>query len=332
MHELTLTYAGGDYADRVMPLIDGTVRPQGISLRHITVPIGDLFIRVANFAEFDVCEMSMSTYMNLIARGDERFVAIPVFPSRHFRHGDMFVHRDSGISGPKDLVGRKVGVSEYQMTAAVWQRAMLQHEFDVQPKDMHWYEGGIVEPIHVVRNPIESPPGVTIDAIPDGAFLEAMIGDGEVDAYFCPKMPPAFTDGSGRVRRLFPNSMEVEQDYYRRTGIFPIMHLVVIKRAIYERDKWVAISLMEACTEAQKIGWRRVTETTTLGLMLPWLQQNLDEIRGAMGPDHWPYGLAANYALLEAFCQFHFEQGLSERRLTPEELFVPETHAALPGL
>ncbi len=334
MHELELTYAGVNYADRIMPLIDGTVRPEGIALRYLYVPVGDLFIRVARFAEFDVAEMSLSTYMNLISRNDDRFVGVPAFPSRNFRHSWMFVHRDSGINEPKDLIGRSVAVPEYQMTAAVWQRAFLKHDYGIEPKDIRWFEGGLTEPGYFARNPIPPPKGVSIEVVPEDKFLEGMVGDGELDALFCPKMPPAFYDGSGRVRRLFPNSVEVEQDYYRRTGFFPIMHLVVIKREVYERNKWVAATLLQAFIEAQKIGWQRVSVTNTLGIMLPWLQRDLDEITDLMGvgPGHWRYGFAANRAILDAICGYHFEQGLSERRLAPEELFAPETHNAPMGI
>ena len=328
MQDLDLTYAGMNYADRLMPMIDGTVRPQGIAMRYINTPIGSLFKRVANFGEFDVTEMSLATYMNLVARNDERFVGIPVFTSRCFRHSWMFVHRDSGIKEPKDLVGKKVGVPEYEMTAGVWQRALLQHDYGVEPKDIRWFEGGLAVPGYFGRNPIPPPAGVSIEIIPEDKSFEGMAGDGELDALFCPKKPPAFLDGSGRMRRLFPNWVEVEQEYYRRTNFFPIMHLVVIKRAVYEQHKWVAISLLQASMEAQRIGWKRVSETTPLGLMLPWLERDLDEIDELMGTDHWPYGLAKNHEILDAICQYHHEQGLSERRLTPEELFTPETRLA----
>ena len=332
MSDLELTYAGLNYADRIAPLIDGSVRPQGIDLRYLYVPVGDLFVRVSQFAEFDVAEMSMSTFTNLMSRGDDRFVAIPAFPSRSFRHGRMFVRSDSGINEPSDLVGRKIGVPEYQMTAGVWQRAALQHDFGVEPKDIRWFEGGVMKPGYFPRNPIPPPPGVSIEIIPQDKFLEGMAVDGELDGLFFAQLPSVFADGSGRMRRLFPEWVEIEKDYYRRTGFFPIMHATVIRRDVYERNRWVAVSLMEALKEAQRVGWQRVFKTNALHVMLPWLQQELDVIDELMGANHWPYGFAENYDIVNAFCQYHFEQGLSERLMTPEELFVPETHHAPVGL
>jgi 4,5-dihydroxyphthalate decarboxylase len=328
MANIDLTYAGVDYLDRTRTLIDGTTRPGGISLRYVVLPPSELFRRVAQDNEFDAAEMSTATYMNLLSRGDDRYVGIPVFPSRNFRHGYIFVHRDSGIKEPKDLVGRKIGVSEYQMTAAVWQRAALMYDYGVMPKDIRWFQGAEWTAGYLERNAIPDPPGVSIQMIPPEETLQAMLARGELDGLLSPNRPPTMLDGSGRVRRLFPNWVEVEQEYYQRTGLFPIMHMVVIQRRIYEKYPWVAMSLYDAFVEAQRVSWTRLLETGSLGVMLPWLPHELEQIQQIMGPGHWPYGLQANRKVLEALCQYHFEQGLSTKKLKPEDLFAPETHGA----
>lgn len=311
--------------DRTRPLMDETVKPMGISLRYLTIRPGELFRRVAQYTEFDAAEMSSSTYMNLLSKGDTRYIAIPVFPSRNFRHSYIFVHRDSGIEKPADLRGKKVGISEYQMTAGVFQRGMLQHEYGVMPGEMHWHQGGLMEPGYLERNAIPDPPGVKISYIPENRSLEEMVGTGELDALFTPARPRPFLDGSGRVRRLFPNSVEVEQDYYRRTKIFPIMHLVVIRRDLYEQNRWIAVSLLEAFMQAQEIGWRRMQGTGTLAVMLPWMPQELEAIQEHMGPKFWAYGFENSLPTLNALCQYHYEQGLSDRKFDPAELFAHET-------
>jgi 4,5-dihydroxyphthalate decarboxylase len=328
MADLALTYAGVDYLDRTRSLVDGTTRPAGISLRFISLPPNEVFRRVAQHTEFDAAEMSISTYMNLVSRDDRRYVGIPVFPSRNFRHGYIFVHRDSGINEPRDLVGRRIGVSEYQQTAGVWVRAALMRDYGVMPRDIKWMEGAEWTPGHVERNAIPAPPGVSIEAIPREKTLHGMLAGGELDGMMSPNRPPMLLDGSGRVRRLFPNWVEVEQDYYRRTGFFPIMHMVVVQRRIYDQYPWVAMSLFDAFCDAQRSSWGRMVQTGSLAVMLPWLPRELEETEQVMGPNHWPYGLKANRAVLEALCEYHFEQGLSERRLRPEDLFAVETHDA----
>ncbi|HEY7060174.1 MAG TPA: PhnD/SsuA/transferrin family substrate-binding protein [Chloroflexota bacterium] len=325
MHELTLTYAGADYLDRTRALVDGTVRPAGLRLRFLPMQPTALFRRLVQYTEFDVAEMSTSVYMSLLARGDERYVAIPVFLSRNFRHGYIFVSAASGIREPGDLRGKRAGILEYQMTAALWQRALLQHEYGVAPADMQWCDGPLRPPGESEPNPIPAPPGLAIAHLPPDKYLESLLAEGELDALFSAARPPALTDGSGRVRRLFPDFVAAEQDYYRRTGIFPIMHLVVLRRALYQEQPWIAHSLLVAFQEAQRLGWQRLQETGTLAVMLPWLSAELEQVAAVMGPRPWPYGVEENYATISAMCQYHHEQGLSRERLAPEQLFAPET-------
>jgi 4,5-dihydroxyphthalate decarboxylase len=327
MNDLPVTYGGIDYLDRLPPLLDGTVKPAGISLRIVpfTEPL-DLFRRVAQHTDFDAAEMSFSTYTNLVSRGDDRYIAIPFFPSRSFRHGDIYVHRDSGISQPADLRGKKVGIPQYQMTAALWQRAFLQYDYGVLPREIHWYTGGLTSAGQLEPNAIPNLPGITIDLIQDSKTLEGSLAEGELSALFSPNRPPALLDGSGRIRRLFANYDAVEQEYYRRTGFFPIMHLVVIRRALYQEHLWVAASLLQAFAQAQRLGWERLQGAGALRIMLPWLTAEIEATTALMGPNHWKQGFADNYTVLDTMCTYHYEQGLSERRLSVQELFARETH------
>jgi 4,5-dihydroxyphthalate decarboxylase len=326
MNDLLVTYGGIDYLDRLPPLLDGTVKPSGISLRIVpfTEPL-DLFRRVVRHSDFDAAEMSFSTYANLVSRGDDRYIAIPFFPSRSFRHGDIYVHRDSGISHPADLRGKKVGIPQYQMTAAVWQRAFLQYDYGVLPREIRWYTGGLTSPGQLEPNAIPNLPGVTIDLIPDTKALEGSLAEGDLSALFSPNRPAALLDGSGRIRRLFPNYREVEQEYYRRTGFFPIMHLIVIRRSLYQEHPCVAVSLFQAFAQAQRLGWERLRGPGAPRIILPWLTAEIEATTALMGPNHWKQGFAENYTILATMCRYHYEQGLSERRLTPEDLFARET-------
>jgi 4,5-dihydroxyphthalate decarboxylase len=326
MADLQLTFASLDYLDRTRAIVDGSVQPDGIELDCMTLGPYELFQRVAQRVDFDVAEMSASTDISLVAQGDRRYVAIPVFLSRLFRHGYMFVHGPGPITEPVQLAGRRVGVPDYEMTAAVWQRAVLMHDHGVQPEQIRWFQGGEFQPGFVRRIELQARPGLSIEVIPEDRTLHEMLATGELDAVLCPHTPAALGDGSGRVRRLFPDYVAVEQDYYRRTGIFPIMHLMVVRREIYDEHPWVAVSLTEAFERATSLGWRRVGEVGALAVMLPWLARDLDEITALMGPDHWRHGFRANEVVLRALCRYSFEQGLSVRELEPREIFARETH------
>jgi 4,5-dihydroxyphthalate decarboxylase len=323
---LRLTFASLDYLDRTRALSERTVQPEGVELDCVRLGPYQLFQKVAQGDEFDVAEMSASTFMALASRDDEKYVAIPVFLSRRFRHGDIFVHGDGDIERPEDLVGRMVGVPDYEMTAALWQRAFLQHDFGVTPEQMNWFQGGEFAPGFVQRVELSLPPGVRVGVIAEDRTLHDMVATGEIDAVLCPHVPAGLRDGSGRVRRLFPDYPDVERAYYERTKFFPIMHLTVVRRALYEEHRWLAASLMEAFVEAKALGWQRMNEFGSLAVTIPWLMHDVEEIGALMGLSFWPYGFRENFAILEAMCEYSFEQGLSARRLTPEELFVPETH------
>jgi 4,5-dihydroxyphthalate decarboxylase len=321
-----LTYAGFNYLDRTLALQLGEVSPAGIDLHYVTIrEIGALFRRMAQYAEFDASEMSLSTLMLMVGRGDDRLVGIPAFPSRSFRHGFMFVSHTSRIEAVTDLKGKKVGVADYQPTALVWIRALLEQDYGVTPRDLEWYVGGLDTPMSLERLHHETPPGVTIRPIPSGKTLEGMLLDGELDAVFDPERLLSLRTHPGQVRRLLPGYADVEREYFARTGFFPIMHTVVVRRDLYEANPWVACALLDAFEASKQAGMARLRRVTSPALGLPWLADAIDELDEVFDGDAFPYGFEANRAILDAMASYSFEQGLSETRLTAADLFAPET-------
>lgn len=325
MTRLALTYAGLSYFDRTVPLETGAVPVTGIDLNVVTFRSpGELFRRQSQHAEFDVSEMSLSTFIALVARGDDRFVGLPVFISRNFRHSQVYLHADAGIDRPEDLRGRDVGIFEYQMTAGLWIRAFLQHDHGVHASEVSWWEGGLTEPHFEERMRLDLPPSISVKRIPADRTLESMLEAGDLPALVTVQPPTTFGEPGSNVRRLFPDHRTVEHDYYLRTGLFPIMHLVVVRRDVYEANRWVAMTLVEAFTAAKEAGRRRLRAVTGLAVGLPWLSSELAEIDQLFGGDAFPYGVAANRTALEAATQYSAEQGLSPQRVEVEELFAPE--------
>jgi len=321
--DLQLSFACVDNYDRTRPLLDGTVKPEGIVLQSRAEGPGALFRQVAQQTDFDISEMSTSTFMILTSRGDDRYVGIPVYPSRNFRHGYVFINRNSGISRPEDLAGKRVGMVEYQTTAALWQRIFLQDDYGIRAQQIEWSEGGLNTPDEPERFHVDMPSDIHLSRIGPGQTLSQLLEDGKLDALIGPAEPECFRRAA-HIERLFPDYRSVEKDYYKRSGFFPIMHLVVIRREIYQEHPWVAQSLFDAFQSALATQFERIRNTSVLACALPWLMSDLEEIDEVFGDEHWPYGIAKNKALLERMTQASFEQGLSARKLEVEELFVEE--------
>ena len=322
--DLQLSFTCVDNYDRTRPLLDGTVKPEGIALQSQAEGPGELFRQIAQEGDVDVSEMSTSTFMILKSRGDDRYVGIPAFPSRNFRHGYVFVNRRSGIERPEDLVGKRLGMVEYQTTAALWQRTFLQDDYGIKANQIEWSEGGLNEPDYPERFHIEMPPDIHLSRIGPGETLSQMLEEGKLDALIGPTKPECF-GRAAHIERLFPDYRSVEKDYYKRTGFFPIMHLVVIRKEIYQEHPWAAKSILDAFQLALSTQLERLRSTGVLACALPWLMSDLEEIEEVFGDEHWPYGIAKNQALLERMTQASFEQGLSARKLEVEELFAEET-------
>jgi 4,5-dihydroxyphthalate decarboxylase len=318
-----LSLACWDY-DRTRALKDGEVSPEGIELTCLTLPVEETFFRMLLHREFDVCEMSLSSYAVSLSSGDPWLVAIPVFPSRAFRHSGIFINRSSGIEGPEDLPGRVVGVAEYELTANVWIRGILAEHHGVAVESVAYRTGGLEQPSRPEKLELDVPPEIDLAPLGGGRSLSDALATGEIDALYTPRAPSSF-QRSPEVRRLWPDAAAVEAAYYAETGIFPIMHTLVIPRRLHDSDPWIARSLFDAFTAARDRAYELLRETAALTYMLPFLPLDYERAVDSMGPDYWPYGLESNRGVLQTFLRYHHEQGLSPRLLAPEELFAPET-------
>jgi len=327
--KLHLNLACGDYA-HTHPLQIGAVPTEGIDLNYIIIGSHELFRRQANYAEFDASEFSLSTLMILHSRGDRRFVGIPVFPARRFRQKNIFINVHSQIRRPQDLAGKRVGVLEFLQTAGVWIRGFLEHDYGVKTEDIEWYIGGFDEPEenYSERISVTLPQKIRRRLIPPEKSLDGMLNDGAIDAIISPSPPQSFILGSPNVARLFPNYREVEIDYFRRTGIFPIMHTIVLKRDIFEKAPWVAQSLFKAFVLAKNVVMHRLASPAGVReyYPLPWLPDYFEETTTHLGRDLWPYGLSENRKTLESLAQYELEQCLIERPVHVDDLFPAETH------
>ena len=324
MKKLRLTLACWDY-DRTRALMDGTVRADGIELNYLALPVEETFFRMLRSREFDCSEMSLSSYCASLHAANPPFIAIPVFPSRFFRHSCIFVSAKSGIRKPEELKGKRIGVPEYQMTAPVWIRGILSDDYGVKVTDVEHFSGGEEEPGRDEKLKLDLPASIRVKPIGGNQTLSAMLAEGELDALVTARAPSTFHTRPDAVKRLFPDYADQEKAYYRRTKIFPIMHTVVIRRDVYAANPWVAQSLAKAFGVAKARAYASYDQTAALPAMVPWLTAHIEEAKREMGADWWPYGLAANRRVLETFLRYHHEQGLSKRRLDPEELFANET-------
>ena len=323
MSKLRLSLACWNY-DRTRGLLEGRLQPDGIDLIYLNLPVEETFFRMLRNREFDVAEMSLSSYTVSLFK-DSPFIAIPIFPSRFFRHSCIYVNADSGIREPRDLIGKRVGNPEYQMTAPVWIRGVLSDEYGVPVNSVTYHTGGEEQPNRSEKLKLDLPADIRVERIGPTQTLSAMLASGEIDALYTARMPSSFQTGGGKVKRLFEDYVPIEKDYFRRTGIFPIMHTVVIRREVYEQHRWIAQSLYKAFCAAQQETYADLYETAALKTMLPWLTAHVEEARREMGDDYWPYGYERNQATLSTFLRYSFEQGLSKHLLTPAQLFAPES-------
>jgi 4,5-dihydroxyphthalate decarboxylase len=321
---LPLTIACGNY-DRTRPLFDGRVRIEGCDPIFLPLEPEETFFRAFVHEEFDVAELSLSSYAMRRGAGDCPYVGIPAFLSRAFRHSAVYVRTDRGIERPEDLRGRLVGVPEYQMSAAVWVRGLLQDDYGVSPRDLRWTTGGLETPGRVEKVRFAAPAGLSLGAAPEGATLSGMLQDGAIDALVAPRPPSCFLHGAPGIGRLFADFGAAEEEYYRRTRIFPIMHLVGIRNEIAARHPWLPASAYKAFAAAKDMALAALADPNVLTSSLPFQIWNAERARTLMGNDFWPYGLEENVGTLETFLRYHFEQGLSARRLTPAELFTLST-------
>jgi 4,5-dihydroxyphthalate decarboxylase len=323
MSKLKLSVAIGDY-DRNRPLIDGAVQIDGVDPVFMTLSPEEIFFRAFRTQDFDICELSLSSFTVKTAQGDCPYVGIPAFLSRAFRHTSIYVRTDR-VKKPEDLKGRKVGVPEYQLTANVWARAILEDDFGVTPADVHWIRGGIEQADRPEKITIKLPSGVKLDNAPDGATISELLIKGEIDGFIAPR-PPSHVDGHPNIGWLFPDPVAAAKDYFKRTGIFPIMHLLGLRRTLADAHPWLPAALMKAFENSKAAALAKLSDTSATKVTLPFIEEQLKATRALMGEDYWAYGLAANRRTLDAFLRRHHAEGLSHRLLAAEELFHPATH------
>ncbi len=324
MVEIPVTIACGNY-DRTQAIRDGRVKVEGCAVTYLPLYPEEIFHRVFKFQEFDISEMSFSSYLRTVAAGTSAYTAVPAFVSRIFRHSGIYIRKDAGIAKPEDLRGKRIGVPEYQITAVVWMRGMMQHEYGVPPSEIHWRSGGQEQPGRHERTPLKPIKGVDIQPIGDDKTLVGMLRDGELDALFTARAPSSFLNGEAHITRLFANTRAAEQAYYKKTGLFPIMHLIGIRKALVERHPWLATSVYKAFCEAKALAMIDLRDVNALMVTLPWLEAETKETAAIMGEDFWKYGVAENMPEIEALSQYVYEQGLTDRKVKVEELFHPAT-------
>jgi 4,5-dihydroxyphthalate decarboxylase len=312
---ISLSLAMNGY-DHVRDVMSGEVRPAGIELVPLELPIEEMFYRFTRFQEWQVSEMSFGKVVSLMSQPNPPIVALPVFLSRVFRHSAIYLPEGSAIGKPKDLEGRRVGIPEWAQTAGIYTRGMLAHEYRVDLASIQWFQAGVREPGRVEKVELELPPGLKIRRMAERTLID-MLAQGELDAVISAREIAA--------ARLFKDYRAAEAEYWKKTRIFPIMHVLVLRRDVYQRDRWIAMNLYQAFEEAKRRSIARVSEFGLSHLPLPWVPDHLRQWRALAGEDFWPYGIEPNRPTLEAFFQYAHEQGVAKKRLRMEDVFAPET-------
>jgi 4,5-dihydroxyphthalate decarboxylase len=320
--KLELSVAMGDY-DRTRPLADGRVPIDGVKPVYLLLTPEEMFFRAFRHADFDVCELSLSSFTLRTARGDNPYVGVPVFPSRAFRHTSIVVRTDRGIVKPEDLKGRRIGTPEYQLTACVWARALLEDEYGVKPSDISWVRGGMEEGGRIEKIKLNLPAGVRLEDAPADRTLSQMLEAGDIDGIVAPRLPSCFERGHPNVGWLFADPTRAASDYYRRTRIYPIMHLIGIRRTLAEKHPWLPATIAKAFVQAKAMAVAHLADTSATKVTLPFVEEQLRAARQLLGADYWSYGLDANRKVLQTFLEAHHRQGLSPRKVAVEELFHP---------
>lgn len=322
---LQVSLAAGDY-DRTRAIFDGRARIEGCEVVAVQLEPEEAFHRAFKYQDFDISEISMSSYTMTTARGDSHYIAIPAFVSRLFRHSGIYIRADRGINCAQDLKGKTIGLPEYQITANVWIRGILQDEYGVKPSDIKWRRGGVEDAGRDERAPIKLPPDIDLADIPTHRTLSDMLALGELDGLISARAPSCYLNGAPNVDRLFPDYPKVEEDYFRRTGIFPIMHCIGIRRSLAEKHPWLATSVYKAFLQAKEHCMKELGQIGHLATSQPWSVAENDRLKKIMGADYWSYGVEPNRHVLETLVRYSFEQGLSVRKLDVDEMFSPSTY------
>lgn len=324
MSKLQLSGAIGDY-DRTRALLDGRVQIDGVDPVWMTLSPEEMFFRAMRTQDFDISELSFSSYVLMTARGDCPYVAVPVFLSRAFRHTSIYVRKDR-VKRPEDLKGRRVGLPEYQLTANVWARAILHDDHGVAPEDVRWVRGGIETPGRPEKIELQLPAGISLENAPQGVTISEMLDRGEIDGFIAPRPPSAKVLANPNVGWLFDDPTAAAKEYYRRTGIFPIMHVVGVRKTLSDKHPWLPGAVLKAFSQAKALALEALSDTSATKVTLPFVEEQLKAARETLGEDFWSYGVDANRATIDTFLRHHHAQGLSPRRLEVEEIFHPSTY------
>jgi len=324
MTKLRLSVAMGDY-DRTRALLDGRVQIDGVNPVFMALSPEETFFRALRQQAFDISELSLSSYVVQASRGECQYVAVPVFLSRAFRHTSIWVRKDR-VRTPQELMGKRVGVPEYQLTANVWARAILQDDHGVQPRDIRWVRGGIETPQRPEKIGLALPADVHVEPAPEGRTISDLLDTGEIDGFIAPRPPAGAAARNPQVRWLFDDPTAAATDWYRRTGIFPIMHVVGVRRTLVARHPWLPVAVLKAFTQAKAVALDALADTSATKVTLPFVEEQLKTARETLGEDFWSYGVAGNEATLQTFLRHHHGQGLSARALSVDELFHPSTY------
>lgn len=327
MTDLKLSLAMGNY-DRTRAIVDGRVKIDGVDPIPMLLSPEEMFFRAFRHEAFDISELSLSSYSISVARGNPHYVAVPVFLSRAFRHTSVYIRTDRGIEKPEDLKGKRIGIAEYQLSANVWVRGILEEEYGVKPSDITWVRGGMDTPGRPEKIKVDLPEDVIVEAAPEGATLNQMLIDGEIDGFIGPRWPRCYSEGHPHVGRLFVDSIGTAEDYYRRTKFFPIMHVLGVRRSLVDEHPWLPAALLKAFSEAKKVAQEALEDTSATKVTMPFVEDTLNRAQALMGKDPWTYGVGSNAHVLDRFLDYHNAQGLSPRRVSVDELFHPSTMEA----
>ncbi len=327
MTDLTLSLAMGNY-DRTRAIVDGRVKIDGVDPVPMLLSPEEMFFRAFRHQAFDISELSLSSYSISVARGDPHYVAVPVFLSRAFRHTSVYIRTDTGIERPEDLKGRRIGIAEYQLSANVWVRGILEEHFGVKPSDIEWVRGGMDTPGRPEKIKIDLPGDVRVTPAPEGATLNQMLMDGEIDGFVGPRWPRCYSEGHPHVGRLFSDSIGAAEAYYRDTKIFPIMHVLGVRRSLAEAHPWLPGALVKGFAQAKALAQEALQDTSATKVTMPFVEDTLNRAQALMGADPWTYGVAPNAHVLDKFLEYHHAQGLSPERVAVEDLFHPSTYEA----
>jgi 4,5-dihydroxyphthalate decarboxylase len=327
MSKLKLSVAIGDY-DRNRPLIDGAVRIDAVEPAIMTLSPEEIFFRAMRHEAFDVCELSLSSFVLRTARGDSPYVGVPAFLSRAFRHTSIIVRKDSGIRTPADLKGKRIGTPEWQLTANVWARGFLGEMYGVKASDVTWVRGGIEEKGRLEKLQVKLPDGVRVEDIGPEDTLSDLLLAGKIHGFMGPRAPLAFTARHPDLKWMFDDPVAEAKAYFGKTRIFPIMHLVGVRRTLAEANPWLPMAILKAFERSKVLALEHLADTSATKVTLPFVEEQLDAARRLMGDDYWPYGVEANRHTLETFTRYHFEQGVSPRKVAVDELFHPGTREA----